>query len=101
MGWAEHDSQSGDWLLYIRVTPRARHDVLQPGEQRLQARLRAPPADGKANQALCRLLANRLGVPRSAVRVVKGERGREKTVRISAEVAWPEELVQPRGGRID
>ncbi len=48
----------------------------------MRARVTAPPVDGKANAALERLVANALGVPKSAVSVVSGARGREKTLAI-------------------
>jgi uncharacterized protein YggU (UPF0235/DUF167 family) len=41
------------------------------------------PEDGRANRAVCRLLARALDVPPSSVRVVVGESSREKTVEIS------------------
>lgn len=48
----------------------------------LQARVTAPPVDGKANRALCKLIAKRLGVAPSRVSVVRGEKSRDKLVRI-------------------
>jgi len=45
-------------------------------------RVTAPPVDGKANAALCALVAERTGVPRSHVRVVRGVTGRDKVVRV-------------------
>jgi uncharacterized protein len=48
----------------------------------LQAKVTAPPADGKANKALCRLIAKRVGVAPSRVSVVRGEKSREKVVRV-------------------
>lgn len=48
----------------------------------LQARVTAPPVDGKANKALCKLIAKRLGVAPSKVSVVRGEKSRDKLVRI-------------------
>ncbi len=48
----------------------------------LQAKVTAPPVDGKANRALCRLIAKRVGVAPSRVRVVRGEKSREKVVRV-------------------
>ena len=42
----------------------------------------APPVGGRANAALERLLADAVGVPKSAVRVVSGARAREKTIEI-------------------
>jgi uncharacterized protein len=48
----------------------------------LQARVSAPPVDGKANRALCRLIAKRVGVAPSRVSVIRGQRAREKLVRV-------------------
>jgi uncharacterized protein len=46
----------------------------------LQARVAAPPVDGRANSALCRLIAKAAGVAPSRVRVVRGEKARTKLV---------------------
>jgi uncharacterized protein YggU (UPF0235/DUF167 family) len=45
-------------------------------------RVTAPPVEGRANAALCRLLAKAAGVPPSAVTVIRGQTGRDKLVRI-------------------
>jgi len=65
----------------VRVQPRARRDEvagLQAGC--LRVRLQAPPVEGKANKALVRFLAQVLGVSRSQVELVSGERSRTKRV---------------------
>ena len=46
------------------------------------ARVTAPPVDGRANDALCRLIADRAGVAPSRVSVVRGGRARDKVVRV-------------------
>ncbi|MCL4693046.1 MAG: DUF167 domain-containing protein [Candidatus Hydrogenedentes bacterium] len=51
--------------------------------ERLRIRLSAPPADGLANAALCALIAKKLHVPKSAVRLLSGDRSRDKTVEIA------------------
>jgi uncharacterized protein len=48
----------------------------------LQARISAPPVDGRANRALCRLIARHCGVAASAVQIASGARSRTKLVRI-------------------
>ncbi len=48
----------------------------------LQAKVTAPPVDGRANKALCGLIAKRLRVAPSRVSVVRGEKSREKVVRV-------------------
>jgi uncharacterized protein len=48
----------------------------------LQARVTAPPVDGKANRALCKLIAKRVGVAPSSVTVERGEKSRDKLIRV-------------------
>jgi uncharacterized protein (TIGR00251 family) len=70
-------------LISVRVTPRsARDEVLGWQDDALRVRLRAPPVDGKANDSLRRLLAGRLGVALSAVKIVSGETSRVKRVQV-------------------
>ena len=45
-------------------------------------RVTAPPVDGRANDALCALVAKRAGVAPSRVSVVRGHTGRDKVVRV-------------------
>ena len=69
--------------LDLLVAPRAaRSQIVGLHEDRLKVQLAAPPVDGAANAALCELLAERLGLPKSALRVVRGQTGRRKTLRI-------------------
>ena len=42
----------------------------------------APPVEGRANQACIELVAERLGIPRSAVRIARGQSGRKKILEI-------------------
>ena len=67
--------------FYVQVQPRARRDAIE-GEHAdaLKIRLAAPPVDDRANEALVQLLAERLNVPRAAVRIVAGEKSRRKRV---------------------
>jgi uncharacterized protein (TIGR00251 family) len=74
-------TSSGRVSFRVRVSPRARRDAIEGvAEGALRVRLTAPPVEGKANDALCRFLAERLDIPRSAVRIVSGERSRLKRV---------------------
>lgn len=69
--------------ISVRLTPRAgRDEVLGFEGDVLRVRVAAPPVDGRANEALMRLLASRLGVPHSAVEVVGGHTARQKVVAI-------------------
>lgn len=72
----------------VRVQPRASRDEIA-GEYQdgLKIRLTAPPLDDRANEALRKLLATRLKVPLSAVRIAAGERSRNKRVEIRGATA--------------
>jgi hypothetical protein len=66
------------------VRPRAGRDALAGWrEDRLLVRVAAPPAEGAANEAVRALLAERLGVARSRVEIVRGHASRTKVVRIA------------------
>ena len=70
--------------LSVRLTPRASREEIAGFEgETLRVRVTAPPVEGRANRALVRLLAKRLGVPRGAVRVVTGQTSRSKAVAIA------------------
>ena len=67
--------------LCVHLTPRsARDEVLGLEGDVLRARVTAPPVEGRANEALLRLLAEALGVPKTSLRIVRGQRGRKKLV---------------------
>ena len=87
-----------DCIIGVRVTPRAsRDEVLGWQGDALRVRLRAPPVDGKANDSLRRLLAERLGLTLSAVQIVSGETSRLKRLRIEglSEAAVRQRLSPP------
>ena len=67
----------------VRLQPGARRDELVGVRDGvLLARVSAPPADGRANDALCRLIARRAGVAASSVTIVRGQRSRDKLVAV-------------------
>jgi uncharacterized protein len=69
--------------LPVRLQPRAsRDEIAGVRDGVLVVRVTAPPVDGAANAALCRLIAKRAGVAPSRVSVVRGERSRDKRVRV-------------------
>ena len=50
---------------------------------RIRVRVRESPVDGQANRALIAFLADRLGIPKSAVRIVFGLRSHNKVVELT------------------
>jgi uncharacterized protein YggU (UPF0235/DUF167 family) len=80
----------------VRLTPRATRDEVRGVDEAgvLLVRVAAPPVEGAANEALTRLLARELGVPRSGVSLESGARGRRTRVRVplgadAVRARWP------------
>ncbi len=78
-----------DLFLALRLTPRSSKDAvegiekLSDGRCVLKARVRAVPEDGKANEALLKLLAKSLNLPQQALSLDSGATSRLKIVRVS------------------
>ena len=69
--------------MAVWVSPGASHDeILGVLDGRLRVRLAASPREGRANAALTRFMAGRLGVAPSAVRLVSGASSRRKVLRV-------------------
>ncbi|MEQ8266038.1 MAG: DUF167 family protein [Parvibaculum sp.] len=82
---------AGGVSLRIRVTPRGGADRIDglgadaSGEPFLRVRVSAVAEKGKANEAVLKLLAKALRLPRSALAVTSGETGRSKLVMVSGD----------------
>jgi len=71
-------------LLEIRVIPRAaRNEVGGERNGRLLVRTTATPVDGSANDAVCKQVAEYLGIRAGRVTIASGHRARDKTLRIT------------------
>lgn len=71
-------------LMDIKVVPGARNDQITGIlGSRVKIRVSAPPEGGKANKAVCRLIAKALNTKGSGVTVIAGKTSPEKTIRIS------------------
>jgi uncharacterized protein len=96
----------GGAVLAVRLTPKGGRDaidgvdVLADGRAVLTARVRALPADGEANEALIRLIAEAVGVPSRDVTLVAGATSRLKRLAISGHgptlIAALEKIAIPR-----
>lgn len=75
-------------IIAVRLTPKASADrvgntrKLPNGDEQLVVYVTAPPEDGKANEAMIRLLAKHLGVAASRLTVMRGQTNRNKLVRV-------------------
>ena len=78
-------------VVACRLTPKGGRDAidgvarLADGTSVLLARVRSPPEDGRANEALCALLAAKLDAPVSRVRLAAGAKSRLKQVAVGGD----------------
>ena len=78
-------------IVVCRLTPKGGRDAidgvatLADGAVVLTARVRAPPEDGRANAALCRLIAEAAAAPASHARVSAGAKSRIKQIAVTGD----------------
>ena len=69
--------------LELHVTPGAREERIVGWQgQSLRLKVRARPEKGRANEAVIRLLASHLGLPRASLSIVRGATSRDKLVKV-------------------
>ena len=69
--------------IRVRLQPRASDSrITGVKDGVVQVRVTAPPVDGEANAALIKLVAKKLGVAKSKVRIRKGETSRDKVLEV-------------------
>lgn len=69
--------------LEIKAVPNApRSEVVGWLGEALKVKINAPPVEGRANEALCAFLAERLGLPKRSVQLDRGASSRKKIVMI-------------------
>ncbi len=89
LGFSLRPSRDGV-IIAVRLTPKSSRDEVVGLEDHgrisvLKARVRALPEAGRANQALERLIARWLGVPKSTVSVTYGGKSRLKQVAVTGD----------------
>lgn len=77
-------------IVRVRVAPKSSKDTIDGVETTVdgpafKVRVRAVPADGEANEAVERQLADWLDVPKSRVTVASGHRSRVKSLKIAGD----------------
>ncbi len=72
----------------VKVHPRAKKDAIvgEVGDA-LKLALRAPPLEGRANEACIAFFAELLNVPRSSVTIAAGQSNRNKVIRVAGRTA--------------
>ena len=81
-------------LLSVKVQPRASSsEIGQPLGSELRIRVSAPPVADAANEALVRLLVDRLDCPRGKVELVRGQTSRHKVIKLHG-LSLPEAIAK-------
>jgi uncharacterized protein (TIGR00251 family) len=71
--------------IRVNVKPNSKtEEVSQEGDSFI-VKVKEPPREGRANQAIIKLLAEHFGVPQSQVRLLSGFRSRNKVVEVAEE----------------
>ncbi|MDI6698424.1 MAG: DUF167 domain-containing protein [Candidatus Saccharicenans sp.] len=71
-------------ILTVKVQPKAsRRELVPLSATEFRARLTSAPEKGRANQELLELLSERLDLPLSRLKIIRGEKSRIKLVEIS------------------
>ena len=84
-------------LLSVKLQPRASANKIgSPVGDELKIKVTAPPVDAAANEALVKLLAEKLGCARGHVELIRGHKSRHKTVKLYG--FTPEEVRQKISG---
>ena len=72
---------AGGTLLSVKLQPRAsKNEIGEPLGDELKIKVTAPPVDAAANEALVKLLAEKLDCPRGKVELIRGHTSRHKTI---------------------
>ena len=71
--------------IQVKVKPNSKTDEVSREGDSFIVRVREPPKEGKANQAVIKLLAEHFGVPQSQVRILSGFRSSNKVIEVAEE----------------
>ncbi|MEY2429009.1 MAG: uncharacterized protein QOJ40_1894 [Verrucomicrobiota bacterium] len=76
-------AQSDGVLLSVKLQPRASiNEIGEPLGAELRIKVTAPPVDAAANEALIRLLAEHLDLPRNRIELIRGHTSRHKVLKL-------------------
>jgi uncharacterized protein (TIGR00251 family) len=71
--------------IQVKVNPNSKTEELSQEGNSFIVKVKEPPREGKANQAVIKLLAEHFGVPQSHIRILSGFKSRNKIIEIAVE----------------
>ena len=85
-------------LLSVKLQPRAsKNEIVGPAGDELKIKVTAPPVDAAANEALVKLLAEKLDCARNRIELVRGQKSRHKVLKLHGFTT--EEIFQKLSGQ--
>jgi uncharacterized protein (TIGR00251 family) len=76
-----------DVIVKVYLQPRSsKNEIAGPYRDGIKIKVTAPAVEGKANEALIRLLAKKFGISPSSIEILKGHHSREKVLRVSGPI---------------
>lgn len=67
-------------IINIKISPNAKkNEIINEGEI-IKIKITAQPIDGKANKALIEFLSKNFKIPKTSIKILKGETSKEKTI---------------------
>lgn len=71
-------------ILKVHIQPGAkRNEIVGQYGDAIKIRLKAPPVEGRANEALINFLAEKLRIPKSSITIIRGHTSRQKVLSIA------------------
>ncbi len=69
--------------INIKIIPNAKKNKIMQEADAMKVYVTAPAVDGKANKALIELMADHFDIAKSSVKIIKGEKSRNKVLEIN------------------
>lgn len=69
-------------IITIKISPNASKNEIIKSDEGIKVKITAQPVDGKANKALIEYLSKQFKIPKSLIKIIKGETSKEKTLLI-------------------
>lgn len=67
-------------IVNIKISPNSKKNEIVKEEEYTKIKITAQPIDGKANKALVEFLSKNFKIPKTSIKILKGETSKEKTV---------------------
>jgi uncharacterized protein len=68
--------------IQVKVKPNSKNDEVSQEGGSFIVKVKQPPTEGRANQAIIKLLAHHFGVPKDQVKILNGFKGKNKIIEI-------------------